>query len=142
MTESEVLAEENENLDPVEVVDDASRTDASILDLSHFKLQSVPKRLCELRNLTTLDLRNNSLTELPEAVGELTKLENVNLSVNRLKEIPYTVINWTGLVSLNLASNLLTSLPDEVEYLDQLVCAAEPVTIAATPNSHTAPPEP
>ena len=123
MTEAEARYEQNDGMCPEDVVRECEEDQASLLDLSHFKLRSVPKRLLNLAHIETLDMRHNGIAELPDSLFSLEHVRKVNFSSNRLTEIPFNIVKWSCLTDLDLSGNLLTELPDEFSFLDELVCA-------------------
>eukprot|EP01061_Rhynchopus_euleeides_P006137 TRINITY_DN15214_c0_g1_i1.p1 TRINITY_DN15214_c0_g1~~TRINITY_DN15214_c0_g1_i1.p1 ORF type:complete len:395 (+),score=114.13 TRINITY_DN15214_c0_g1_i1:35-1219(+) len=122
MTEDEARYELNKDMCPEGVVERCAVECALLLDLSHFKLTSMPVKLAnvDLSHVTQLDLRQNSISELPDALFQLPAVRQVNLSANRLREIPFDIVRWTELHDLDLSSNLLAALPDEFSFLDTL----------------------
>jgi len=55
-------------------IEEARRTETTILDLSYLGLRELPEAIGSLTQLQWLDLNNNELRELPEAIGWLPNL--------------------------------------------------------------------
>jgi internalin A len=91
------------------------------LDLSDFKLSTLPKAIGQLTQLQMLNLSSNQLSTLPEAIGQLTKLQTLHLSSNQLSALPEAVCQLTKrLLTLHLADNQLRTLPEAIGQLTQI----------------------
>ncbi|XP_012634864.2 platelet glycoprotein Ib alpha chain [Microcebus murinus] len=96
------------------------------LDISHNKLQSLPRLGPALPALRSLDVSFNQLTSLsPGALDGLSQLHELYLRDNKLKTLPPGLLAPTPhLKKLNLANNGLEELPsgllDGLEDLDTL----------------------
>jgi len=77
-------------------------------------LQTLPKEIGQMTNLTHLILDNHQLTELPEEIGELTQLNYLYLNHNALTRLPSSFAKLTSLVRLELSHNPLASFPAEI----------------------------
>ncbi|HAS41368.1 MAG TPA: hypothetical protein DCS93_12860 [Microscillaceae bacterium] len=77
-------------------------------------LQTLPKEIGQMTNLTHLILDNHQLTELPEEIGELTKLNYLYLNHNALNRLPESFAKLANLARLELNHNPLGSFPAEV----------------------------
>ena len=110
MTEEEVL----------QVIVQARRESATILDLSGQGLTSLPSTIGQLTDLRILDLRNNSLKRLSEAIGQLSGLEELYLYENQLTSLPESIGQLQSLAILGLSDNQLINLPLEIERLKSL----------------------
>jgi internalin A len=110
MTEEEVL----------QVIVQARRENATILDLSAKGLTSLPSTIGQLTDLRTLDLRNNRLKRLSEVIGQLSGLEELYLYENQLTSLPESIGRLKSLAILGLSDNQLINLPSEIERLQGL----------------------
>jgi internalin A len=110
MTEEEVL----------QVIVQARRENATILDLSAKGLTSLPSTIGQLTDLRTLDLRNNRLKRLSEVIGQLSALEELYLYENQLTSLPESIGQLKSLTILGLSDNQLINLPSEIERLKGL----------------------
>lgn len=54
------------------------------LELSHKRLDSIPRCLFELSSLETLNLSHNQLTKLPQEITKLKKLQVLDISWNHI----------------------------------------------------------
>ncbi len=90
------------------------------LDLSSFRLGSVPEQIGRLTHLESLNLLGNSLTQLPEFLGNLTRLHTLHLSFNALTVLPPFIAKLTKLRKLDLAYNRLFGLPEAIGRLAEL----------------------
>ncbi len=110
MTEEEVL----------QVIVQARRENATILDLSGKQLTSLPATIDQLTDLRTLDLRNNHLKRLSEVIGQLPNLQELYLYENQLTSLPESIGRLKHLVILGLSDNQLINLPATIERLQNL----------------------
>ena len=58
------------------------------LNLSNYKLRSIPSELGQLNNLQTFSLFNNQLQSIPSELGQLNNLQTFSLYNNQLQSIP------------------------------------------------------
>lgn len=84
------------------------------------QLTTLPKEIGNLTQLQVLFAHENLLTSLPEEIGQLTQLLVLNLNCNQLTSLPKQIGNLTLLKALYLSDNPLTSLPREIDNLTQL----------------------
>ncbi len=110
MTEEEVL----------QLIVQARRENATVLDLSGKQLTSLPSRIGQLTDLRTLDLRNNRLKRLSEVIGQLPNLQELYLYENQLTSLPESIGRLKHLVILGLSDNQLINLPSSIERLQNL----------------------
>ncbi|NET83099.1 MAG: GTPase [Moorea sp. SIO1F2] len=90
------------------------------LNLSHNQLSNLPESLGNLSNLTWLDLSGNQLTKLPESLGDISNLISLNLSRNKLINLPGYLGNFYNLTRLYLSKNKLINLPESLGNLSNL----------------------
>ena len=90
------------------------------LDLSGTHLESLPRRIGQLTQLTSLKLSWNKLAALPIEIGQLTRLTSLDLSGNQLAALPAEIGQLTQLTSLRLSWNQLAALPAEIGRLTKL----------------------
>jgi internalin A len=110
MTEEEVL----------QVIVQARRENATVLDLSGKQLTSLPATISQLTDLRTLDLRRNRLKRLSEVIGQLPNLQELYLYENQLTSLPESIGRLKHLVILGLSDNQLINLPATIERLQNL----------------------
>ena len=94
----------------------------TLIDLSlvNGKMNSISKRIGDLKNLENLELMKNNLTKIPSSIGKLSKLEVLNLSNNPITMLPSSIGNLVNLAKLNLGNTLITTLPLSISKLTQL----------------------
>ena len=83
-------------------------------------LNTLPKQVSRLRNLTSLNLSGNAIGVLPEFLFSLHKLTSLWLANCGLQQIPSSIAELTKLQALSLHSNNLDDLPQEFERLVDL----------------------
>jgi Leucine-rich repeat (LRR) protein len=103
-----------------EKIEEARRTGAAELDLSHAQLTALPESLSQLTQLRALNLSSNQLTALPKRLLKLTQLQDLNISTNQLTALPYWLDTLMQLRSLNVSRNQLITLPGWLGQLKQL----------------------
>jgi Leucine-rich repeat (LRR) protein len=126
---------------PEETWDNSAIT---VLILADNGLESISRRIGELRHLRTLDLGHNRLAKLPDELGilvelgdflylhdnqldslppsmkSLHKLRYLNISENRFSLFPDAVCEMCGLVELRVTHNQLRNIPDSLAKLSRL----------------------
>lgn len=90
------------------------------LNLSRFKIKTVPKLILKLKSLEILDLSQNEITSLPEQICLLKSLKILNLSRNKLTNLPESIGGLSQMTDLDLRNNLLKSLPSAMVNLKKL----------------------
>lgn len=98
----------------------ANKGQATHVDLSKQKLDTLPSELFELTELRVLVLRKNKLRELSPTISSLSKLEILDISKNKLQKLPPEIGDLTQLVELRAHQNDLDSLPSEIGQLKEL----------------------
>jgi internalin A len=101
-------------------IEEARRSEATVLDLSELSLTELPESIGQLTALQELSLRGNKLTELPESIGQLIALQSLYLDNNKLTELPESIGQLTALQSLYLSGNKLAELPESFGNLKGL----------------------
>lgn len=94
------------------------RLSYSEVNLSRFRVPSLPDCFDHLPMLKILNLKNMGLSELPESIGRAWRLETVDVSCNELTKIPTSLGTSRKLVYLDASYNKLTCLPDELRHWD------------------------
>jgi hypothetical protein len=92
----------------------ATETGATELDLGYEGLTELPPELFKLTNLTWLNLYNNQLAALPLELFQLEQLTTLNFSNNDLTSLPPEIVRLTNLRELLLRGNPLVSPPIEI----------------------------
>ena len=87
------------------------------LDLSHNLLESLPKSIGELYNLTSLIAVKNQLKVLPKSVRNLKCLQSLHLNGNQLSSIPPELCKCEILKDIYLESNRIQRIPEELTQL-------------------------
>ncbi|OYE03995.1 leucine-rich repeat domain-containing protein [Nostoc sp. 'Peltigera membranacea cyanobiont' 232] len=108
----------NEEL--LQILEEAARDKATILDLSDKGLIKLPAEIGQLSNLSQLYLQSNQLTMLPVEIGQLSNLTVLDLSSNQLKIVPQQIGQLSNLRELYLSSNQLKTLPQQIGQLSNL----------------------
>jgi len=101
-------------------IEEAKRSGATKLDLSHEKITELPPEIGKLHKLTELDLDNNQLTALPPEIANLHKLTVLILYNNQLTALPPEIGNLHNLTELYLYNNQLSALSPEIGNLHNL----------------------
>jgi len=104
----------------LKIIEEAARGRWTALSLRANKITSIPKELCQLKNLTTLSLSANQLTSIPKELCQLKNLTTLSLSANQLTSIPKELGRLTNLTRLHVRANQLTSIPKELGRLTNL----------------------
>src|ERR1043166_7550741 len=105
-------------------IKEASRTNASSLDLHSLSLTAFPESLAQLDNLEDLDLGDNKITVIPMFLSKFSHLRSLRLNFNLLTNIPDALAELSNLRELVLYGNRLTAIPDSfgkfvnLEHLD------------------------
>jgi len=106
------------------------------LDLSRYRLTSLPNCIGQLKSLKTLIAFDSRLQSLPDSIGNLTNLEELHLSHNRLETLPASIEGLTNLRRLNVSNNRLTQLPNSIGNLPNLqVIQAANTRLTSLPES-------
>lgn len=92
----------------------------SVLEGSMCDLESLPKDMGLLTNLTTIKLANNFIDSLPPSISRLAKLEELDLSANLIRSLPMDIGNLQSLEVLLVGMNHLTELPEGIGDLKSL----------------------
>jgi len=111
------------------------------LDLSHNKINSLPKQIRSMQHLGELDLSfnlfeefdpnflqlrglrkfrfsNNSLSKTPDNFGDMVSLRTLDLSNNQLTEFPSKNIDvLSSLKELDVSDNQIEQFPEQFEFL-------------------------
>eukprot|EP00466_Bigelowiella_natans_P007772 jgi/Bigna1/86952/estExt_fgenesh1_pg.C_150159 len=90
------------------------------LGLSNNQLESIPKELSQLKNLSQLYLYNNHLESIPKELSQLKNLKYLHLGSNHLESIPKELSQLKNLKYLSLGNNHLESIPKELSQLKNL----------------------
>lgn len=101
------------------------------LSLRKMKLDSLPERLSEFKQLRSIDLSKNKLTQLPAYFSELDSLVSVNLERNRFELFPVLFCRMNQLERINLGLNQVSSIPaciGEMSSLKVLLLYDNPIT--------------
>lgn len=89
-----------------------------VLDLSQNRLQSLPSRFCQLRELMNLKLDDNKLAGLPLQIGRLSKLKFLSAAHNQLTVLPADFFKLS-LENLDLFGNPFVQ-PNPLDHTMQL----------------------
>lgn len=81
------------------------------LDLSFFRLKSLPENVCQTRNIEVLNLNCNNISTLPYNFAALRDLKELYLRNNHLEFLPAQVCTSIKLEILELNRNMIESLP-------------------------------
>ncbi|XP_073988011.1 uncharacterized protein isoform X1 [Rhodnius prolixus] len=92
----------------------------STVNLSNFKLNTIPLNLTQIKFLLNLYLDKNLLQSLPVEIAQLENLEVLALDYNKLNEFPPILLLLTTLVKINLSYNPLKEIPSQIKELQNL----------------------
>eukprot|EP00026_Physarum_polycephalum_P000314 Phypoly_transcript_00314.p1 GENE.Phypoly_transcript_00314~~Phypoly_transcript_00314.p1 ORF type:complete len:1738 (-),score=158.13 Phypoly_transcript_00314:23-5236(-) len=81
------------------------------LDVSHNRLEELPKEITKLPSLATLNVSHNRMGRLLPEIGLLTNLTSLNISHNRLVVLPSSIGLLANLKQLHINNNSLRQLP-------------------------------
>ena len=116
--EQKVLDLSNQNLSEVPI--EAFNQEIEILILDNNKIEKLPNRIANLKNLKTLSLRNNNLLELNSVLSYCENLEQLYLSGNKnLSDIP-SLDTSEKLKLIDVTDTGITEVPGWVEMSDSL----------------------
>ena len=90
------------------------------INLSHNKINKIPKAFFHFHQLEELRLSNNKISKLPLQAGNWKKLSVLNLSHNRIKELPSSLGELFMLRHCYLNYNKLSALPESIGQLSWL----------------------
>ncbi|MEH2231546.1 MAG: COR domain-containing protein [Nostoc sp.] len=109
----------NEKL--LQIIEQAAKEKATVLDLTNNQLSSLPPEICQLSSLVRLSLDNNQLSSLPSEICQLSSLVRLSLDNNQLSSLPSEICQLSSLTTLYLHKNQLSSLPLEICQLSNLI---------------------
>jgi Leucine-rich repeat (LRR) protein len=99
---------------------EASNPEIEILILDNNNIESIPRRIGNLKNLKILSIRNNKLSELNSAISFCENLEQLYLSGNlKLKDIP-SLSFCKKLEIIDVVNTGINEVPAWIEMLDSL----------------------
>jgi len=90
------------------------------LNLSHMKLDSVPKELARFTQLQYLDLSKNKLSKLPDFLADLEALKIIDISKNKFDIFPLVLTRVDSLTVLRANRNQFDRLPESIGYCKNL----------------------
>lgn len=91
------------------------------IDLTKYKLDSIPEALEKFKNIKGLKLSKNNLTRLPSFFKSFDSLEFLYLNKNKFEVFPYQVFHLSQLKLLDISKNELSNIPEGIKSLRQLV---------------------
>lgn len=83
-------------------------------------INTIPKEIKYLKNLSYLDLSFQDISNLPDEIFTISKLDTLCLDNNKIKCLPKGIKNFKNLTCLRLESNQLSTLPVEFWELTNL----------------------
>jgi Leucine-rich repeat (LRR) protein len=89
------------------------------LNLNNNKIDSIPPRIGELKQLRVLQMAHNKLTHLPAEIGRCDSLRSLILNQNRINDIVPEIGQLSHLAVLDLWGNNVTVLPKEIGRLSE-----------------------
>lgn len=99
---------------------DISNPEIEVLILDNNKIEKLPNRIGNLKNLRILSLRNNNLIELNTALSFCSGLEQLYLSGNiNLQSLP-NLSNCEKLEIIDVTNTGINEVPAWVEMMDSL----------------------
>lgn len=81
-------------------IDSAQQNVSRELNLSSFKINIFPQRVCSLMHLVDLDLKSNFITELIPGIAHLVNLKTLNISENKLVAVHPAISALTNVCTL------------------------------------------
>lgn len=85
------------------------------------KLDSLPEKLAEFKQLNYLDLTKNKLTFVPFYFREFKKLHRLKLERNKLDAFPLALCSMGSIDTLEIGGNDISTLPNCILNLSSLV---------------------
>ncbi len=89
------------------------------LNLNNNKIDSIPPRIGDLKQLRVLQMAHNKLTHLPAEIGRCDSLRSLILNQNRINDIVPEIGQLSHLAVLDLWGNNVTVLPKEIGRLSE-----------------------
>lgn len=103
------------------VLDSASASSLTHLDLSHSRLETIPEELFNTcSSLQLLSMNNNKIRSLSENVGNLQRLGTLSVKNNVLQTLPASIGLLQRLHTLDVSNNKLSMLPDTIWQCSEL----------------------
>lgn len=90
------------------------------LTIENCILDSFPKEVFKIPNLSYLNLTNVNLFKVSKHFERMHQLEVLVLDANKLNELPYQIYLAKNLRLLSVKNNLLKKLPDSISQLENL----------------------
>lgn len=90
------------------------------LTIENCILDSFPKEVFKIPNLSYLNLTNVNLFRVTKHFERMSSLEVLILDANKLNELPYQIYMAKSLRLLSVKNNLLKKLPDSISQLENL----------------------
>ena len=104
----------------VEEVSESFNGRITSLNLAHYKLNKIAKRISRLKHLTELELGDNKITSIPKEILAMKSLEFLHLQNNRIEKFSAKFTGLQNLVYLDLTGNRLKEVPQKLYHLEKL----------------------
>lgn len=101
------------------------------LEISHSKINILPKGICNLSKLRYINLTQNKFKSFPKELLSIKTLEEINLNENSITDFPYEVSNLPNLKTLSLYGNQIKSLENSGNQsysLFELIISGNPIS--------------
>lgn len=87
------------------------------LELTTQRLESVPKEVEQMKNLSDANFSYNNLKKIDKEILNRPNLENLDLRKNNIQRISKDLFEATTLISLNISYNELSKIPNGIDQL-------------------------
>jgi hypothetical protein len=103
---------------PIDIVDHVSLIESA--NFHNCKLNSLPAKIGEMKDLKQLDLSFNFIKTLPKSFEKLTQLEYLDLQMNALKEFPKALLKLPNLKFIDFRKNQFNGAIHPIEINDEI----------------------
>ncbi|KFM78556.1 Leucine-rich repeat-containing protein 40, partial [Stegodyphus mimosarum] len=115
------LSNKNVNTIPKEVIETATESGVTVVDISKNSMAKVPDYFeMIIPQLTELNMGYNKLSSIPSFIGLGTHLQYLDLRNNSLQSLPTEISNLVLLREINVCFNGFQSLPTGLYHLQKL----------------------
>ncbi|MFK8007105.1 MAG: hypothetical protein AB8H03_12060 [Saprospiraceae bacterium] len=103
---------------PIDVVDHVSLIESA--NFHNCKLNSLPAKMGEMKDLKRLDLSFNFLKKLPKSFKKLTHLEHLDLQMNSFKDFPMELLDLPNLKFVDFSGNRFNGVQQPLKINEKI----------------------